>query len=412
MNATAAPSRRAFYYAPFRNLFFARLLTVLGNGIAPIALAFAVIDIGGTVGELGIVVAARSVFNVAFLLLGGVLADRYSRSKVLLFASLTAALSQGLVAGLVLNGSATVTLLALLSAVNGAAAGIAMPASASMVPKTVPTHALREANAFIQLSVYGGTVLGASLGGLLISTIGPGWGLAVDALGFALAAPLYLRTRIAASQTGESPSNMLQDLREGWQEFISRAWVWAIVAQFTVINAAFSGIVMVLGPVIADASFGRAGWGLVVAAESAGLITGSLLALRWRPRRDLLIGVILVALCAIPIALLGLFPSTSILMTAFFIAGVGFGHFGVTWAHSLQTHIPGDKLARVYAYDAVGSFVAIPIGELAAGPLALQFGSTPLLLALAAAVVIVTFATSLTPAIRRLDNRPQVNTHR
>lgn len=408
--ATTTASRRAFYYAPFRHLFFARLLTVLGNGIAPIALAFAVIDIGGSVADLGIVVAARSLFNVGFLLLGGVLADRYSRSRVLLFSSLIAALSQGIVAGLVLDGSATIVLLTILSAVNGAAAGISMPASASMVPHTVPVHNLREANAFIQLSVYGGTVVGASLGGLLISTIGPGWGLVVDALGFAAAAPLYLRTRIAAQKSTASTSNMLQDLRDGWKEFISRAWVWAIVVQFTVINAAFSGLVMVLGPVIADTSFGRAGWGLVVAAESVGLIVGSLIALRWSPRRDLLIGVIMVALCAVPITLLGLVPSTPVLMAAFFLAGIGFGQFGVTWAHSLQTHIPADKLARVYAYDAVGSFVAIPIGELVAGPLALWFGTTHLLLAAAAAVVIATALASLTPAIRHLDNRTQLTT--
>lgn len=134
----APPSRRAFSYAPFRNLFFARLLTVLGNGIAPIALAFAVLDMSGTATELGIVVAARSLFNVAFLLIGGVLADRYSRSMVLVSSSVVAALSQGLVAWLVLDGSATLTLLVVLGSINGAAAGIALPASSAMVPQTVP----------------------------------------------------------------------------------------------------------------------------------------------------------------------------------------------------------------------------------------------------------------------------------
>ncbi|ELI8305930.1 MFS transporter, partial [Yersinia enterocolitica] len=143
--------------------------------------------------------------------------------------------------------------------------------------------------------------IGASLGGILTSTIGPGWGLAVDALGFAAAAPLYFFIRVNSTQSLESNTNILQDLRDGWKEFIARSWVWAIVAQFTIINAAFSGVVMILGPIIADASFGRAGWGIIVAAESVGLIVGSFLALRWRPRRDLFIGVILVSLCAVPI---------------------------------------------------------------------------------------------------------------
>ncbi|CNC56359.1 MFS transporter [Yersinia intermedia] len=404
-------SRHVFHYAPFRNLFFARLLTVLGNGIAPIALAFAVLDIGGSAADLGLVVAARSIFNVAFLLIGGVLADRYSRSKVLLSSSVIAALSQGIVAWLVLDGTATIMWLAVLGTINGAAAGIALPASSAMVPQTVPARNLREANAFIQLGIYGGTVIGASLGGVLTAAIGPGWGLAVDALGFAASAPLYLLIRTASAQLLTSQTNILQDLRDGWQEFIARAWVWTIVAQFTVVNAAFSGVVMILGPIVADASFGRASWGIIVAAQSIGLIAGSFIALRWRPRRDLFIGVILVALCAIPITLLSMVSSTAILMGAFFIAGVGFGQFGVVWAHSLQTHIPPEKLARVYAYDAMGSFVAIPIGELAAGPLAMHYGSRAVLLASAVAVVIATIAASLTPAIRRLDNAAQVKQH-
>ncbi|MFA3781269.1 MFS transporter [Yersinia sp. 1652 StPb PI] len=410
-NATVPSSRHVFHYAPFRNLFFARLLTVLGNGIAPIALAFAVLDIGGSAADLGLVVAARSVFNVAFLLIGGVLADRYSRSKVLLSSSVIAALSQGIVAWLVLDGTATIMWLAVLGTINGAAAGIALPASSAMVPQTVPARNLREANAFIQLGVYGGTVIGASLGGVLTAAIGPGWGLAVDALGFAASAPLYLLIRTASAQLLASQTNILQDLRDGWQEFIARAWVWTIVAQFTIVNAAFSGVVMILGPIVADASFGRASWGIIVAAQSIGLIAGSFIALRWRPRRDLFIGVLLVALCAIPITLLSMVSSTAILMGAFFIAGVGFGQFGVVWAHSLQTHIPPEKLARVYAYDAMGSFVAIPIGELAAGPLAMHYGSRAVLLASAVAVVIATIAASLTPAIRRLNNAAQVKQH-
>lgn len=407
----AISSKRAFYYAPFRNLFFARLLTVLGNGIAPIALAFAVLDMGGSAADLGIVIAARSIFNVAFLLIGGVLADRYSRSRVLLYSSVIAAISQGIVAALVLDGSATIMLLVTLGAVNGAAAGASLPASQAMVPQTVPVHSLREANAFIQLGIYGGTVIGASLGGVLISVMGPGWGLAIDALGFAASAPLYLMIRTNATQSQGAESNILQDLKDGWTEFISRSWVWAIVVQFTIVNAAFSGMMMVLGPVVADATFGRTGWGMAIAAQSTGLIVGSVIALRWRPRRDLLIGTILTAFCAGPLVILALIPSTSILMAAFFIAGVGFGLFGVAWAHSLQTHIPPEKLARVYAYDALGSFVAIPIGEIAAGPLAMHYGNTNVLLACAAAVLVATFAASFTPSIRKLDNTTQIRQH-
>ncbi|WP_240116304.1 MFS transporter [Erwinia endophytica] len=408
MNATVGHARHVGYFAPFRNLFLARILTVSGNAIAPIALAFAVLDIGGSAADLGMVVASRSVFNVAFLLLGGVLADRYSRNKVLLCSSLIAALSQGMVAWWVLDGSATIIGLMILGTINGAAAGIALPASSALVPQTVPAQHLRQANAFIQLGVYAGTVAGASLGGILVGALGPGWGLVVDALGFAVSAPFYFCLRIDAAETATPRIHILQELRDGWKEFIARAWVWSVVVQFTVVNAAFSGVVMVLGPVVADASIGRTGWGMSVAAQSMGLIAGSFIALRWRPRRDMLIGVILVALCALPALLLGMDFSTPMLMGAFFLAGVGFGQFGVVWAHYLQTHIPADKLARVYAWDAMGSFVAIPFGELAAGPLAIHFGSQPVLLACAVAVLTATGVTSLVPAIRQLSDTAQM----
>ncbi len=165
---------RAFSSAPFRHLFFARLFTVLGNGIAPIALAFAVLDIGGSAADLGIVVAARSVFNVAFLLVGGVLADRYSRSprcwfRPRLLRQYRKRLSPPVRAGRQRIGHQPS---ALLGTLNGAAAGIALPASSALVPQTVPAHNLREANALIQLGIYSGTVVGASLGGILTSAVG------------------------------------------------------------------------------------------------------------------------------------------------------------------------------------------------------------------------------------------------
>ncbi|WP_191938070.1 MFS transporter [Pantoea agglomerans] len=392
---------QAFQHTSFRYLFFGRLFTVLGNGIAPIALAFAVLDIGGSASDLGIVVASRSLCNVLFLLVGGVVADRYSRSRVLVSSAVVAAVSQAIVAWSVLDGSATVISLTLLGALNGAAAGIALPASSALVPQVVPATDLRQANALIQLGIYGGTVMGASLGGIITSAVGPGWGLAIDALGFAVSAPLYFLIRVKSNKAAASQGNILLDIKEGWAEFAGRSWIWSIVLQFAIINVAFNGIVEVFGPMIADASFGRARWGIIVAAHSVGLIAGSFLAMKWHPRRDLLIGAMLAGLCALPIFMLSQDASAALLIVGFFIAGMSLGLFGVTWAHSLQTHIPPDKLARVYAYDAMGSFIAIPFGQLVAGPLATHFGMSAVLLMSALAVVIATAGVGLVPAIRQ-----------
>ena len=134
--------------------------------------------------------------------------------------------------------------------------------------------------------------------------------------------------------------------------------------------------------------------------------------MKWPPRNDLFIGSILVAVCAIPIFLLSQLSSATWLTAAFFAAGVTFGLFGVSWAHSLQMQIPQEKLARVYAYDAVGSFVAIPFGELVAGPLALHYGMSNVLQVSAVAVVIATVGVSFVPSIRKLDNSSKVIAHK
>jgi hypothetical protein len=385
---TRALNAGPFASAPFRWLLIARTIATLGNAAAPIALAFAVLDLTGSAIDLGIVVASRSIANVAVLLFGGVIADRLPKHVLLLGTSLAAAATQAGVAALVLTGSATIPLLILLS-----------------VPQTVPVAQLRPANALLRLSLNGGAIVGASLGALLIAAVGPGWGLALNAASFALAGFFFafVRTaRAAPSIDGAAPANVLRELREGWQEFAGRTWVWMVVAQFALVNAAFVGAIAVLGPLVADETFGRASWGLIIAAETVGLALGALLALRWRPRHALGIGVGLVTVTALPIVGLALMPLVPVLVVAFLIGGLAIEQFGVAWDQSLQQNIPPDKLARVYSYDAVGSFIAIPVGEILVGPLAHAFGTTPVLLGCAAVIVVASLVALSAGSIRRL----------
>jgi MFS family permease len=353
------------------------------------------------------------------LLFGGVIADRLPKHVLLFGASLAAAATQAAVAALVLTGSATIPLLVVLSILNGAVAAVSFPASAAIVPQTVPVAELRPANALLRLSLNGGAIVGASLGALLIAVVGPGWGLALNAATFALAGVFFVFVRSAdAAQAGSdaaqadqdaapaTPSNVLRELREGWREFSGRTWVWVVVAQFALVNAAFVGAIAVLGPLVADEAFGRAGWGLIIAAETVGLAVGALVALRWRPRHALGIGVALVIVTAMPIVGLALVPLVPLLVVAFFIGGLAIEQFSVAWDQSLQQNIPPAVLARVYSYDAVGSFIAIPIGEILVGPLAHVFGTTPVLLGCAAVIVVASLAAVSVRSVRHLTVGP------
>lgn len=398
-------------HPPFRWLVAARTTALLGNAIAPLALAFAVLDLTGSPTDLGLVVAARSVANVAVLLIGGVIADRLPRNVVLVGTSIGAGLTQGLVAALVITGSATIPLLIVFSIINGALAAVSLPASSALVPQTVSAEQLRPANAILRLSVNAGSIVGASLGSVLVAIFGPGFGLAIDAGTFALAALLFTRLRPyprpGAPETSSKGkrASVIHDLRTGWREFTNRRWVWIVVLQFMLVNAAFTGAIAVLGPIVADATFGRASWGLVLASETIGFVLGGLIALRWRPRHALGIGVALTATLAVPVTMLALAPWVPVLIAAFFLGGMAIEQFGIAWDQTLQQNIPADRLARVYSYDAAGSFIAIPLGEVLVGPLAGNFGTTPVIIGCAIIILIASLAATA-PSIRTLTSNP------
>ena len=389
----------------FRWLIAGRSTSYLGNAVAPIALAFAVLDLTGSVSDLGWVVGARSVANVALLLFGGVVADRLPRALVLSASCAAAALTQGAVAGLVLTGTATIGWLVVLGAVNGAVSAMAFPAAAALTPQTVPQSLVRPANALLRLSTSSALVGGAAVGGVLVAAVGPGWGIAVDAIMFAAAGVLFSRIRVAdvhAGSAGEEEPSTWRQLREGWGEFTQRQWVWVVVLQFMVVNASLTGGIAVLGPAVADDSFGRRAWGFVLAAQTLGMVVGGLIALRWQPRHALRYGVALTSLTAVPLLVLAHAPTAFVLAVTMLADGIAIEQFGVAWDVSLQQNVPAERLARVYSYDAVGSFVAIPVGQMLVGPIAGHVGVEATLTGVAVLVVLATVAALASGSVRGL----------
>lgn len=389
-------------HPPFRWLVLARTTGWLSNATAPIALAFAVLDLTGSATDIGIVVGARSITNVALLLIGGVLADRLPRALLLQGASLGAAVTAGVLASSVLLGFASIPLLVVLGVVNGAVSAVSFPAAAAMTPLTVPVTVLRQANAVVRMSQNLATIVGASLGGLLAAVAGPGWAIAATAVLFAAESFGYVRVRGVSTGEPRPPTHPLADLREGWREFSSRTWVWVVVAQFMLINAVFTGTEHVLGPAIADETFGRAGWGLVLASLTVGALAGGLIAAHWLPRRALGFGTALIAVMALPVLALGVAPRLPVLLITMFLAGIAIDLFSVAWDVSLQENVPPDRLARVYSYDATGSFVAVPIGQLSIAPIAEQIGTEATLIGGACVIVLATAAALLSRSVRTL----------
>jgi MFS family permease len=367
----------------FRLLFAGRTVSLFGNAIAGIALAFAVLDLTGSKSDLGFVLAARAVPQVLFLLVGGIWADRLQRNHVMVASNLLSGASQAMLAALLLTGSAQLWMLIALAAANGVSSAFFFPASTGIVPQTVPASMLQSANALLRLGLNASYIVGAAIGGVLVAATSPGAAMAVDAATFLLGALLIGLMSLPAGLHMEG-SHFLAELAEGWREFASRTWLWAIVLQFSVVNAASVGAMQVLGPTIAKQSLGgAAGWGLILTCQSAGLVLGGLLQLRLRPRRLLLVATFGVLLATPVLVALAVPLTLAAVAACAVLAGIGIETFGINWDTAMQQEVPGEKLSRVSSYDALGSWVLIPLGLALAGPVSDVLGTSTTLYAVA-----------------------------
>lgn len=390
----------------FRLLFVGQTTSRLGSAMAPVALAFAILNtLHGSATDIGIVLAARQVAVVVLLLFGGVWSDRLPRHRVMVSSNLVSGATQAAVAVLLLAGHARLWQLAVLAAVNGGSSAFFFPASTGIVPQTVPATMLQQANATLRLAINSTNITGAALGGIVVAATSPGIAIAVDAVSYGLAAISIGLMHLPASLTMQG-SSVLHDLREGWRDFWSRPWLWAIVIQFGLVNAAVAGTEAVLGPAIAnDRLGGAAAWGAVLAAQSIGLVACGVLMLRWRPRRILrtaTYGAFSLALILVALAIPAPLP---LVIAAAFLTGFGVEIFGVLWDTAVMQEIPQEKLSRISSYDALGSWVLMPLGYVAAGPVAAAAGSRATFVGAAVLTVGATALVLLSRDVRTLERR-------
>jgi MFS family permease len=342
---------------------------------------------------------------VVFLLLGGVVADRRPRQRVMLAADLVRTGSQALVAALLITGHAEIWHLVILFALFGAGDAFFSPASTGLIPETVRAERLQQANALMSLSRSVAFVGGPTISGLLVVGIGAGWVFAIDAATFALSSVSLALLVLPRAVGKANRAGVLSELRSGWMEVRSRAWVWMSVARFSVSNLAMAPL-FVLGPLVAKESLGGAtSWGLIGTAGGLGAVVGDALALRLRPRRPLLAGGLAVSLSALePALLVRPFPTGVIAVSA----AIGFAASGFSnalWFTALQERIPRDALSRVSSFDWLGSIALQPAGFALAGPLAAVIGVPATLLGSAAVQASACVAISLSPSVRRLRTR-------
>lgn len=375
--------------------------------MAPVALTFAVLDASADGGDLGVVLAARMVPLLAFLLVGGATADRFPRRTVLMAANLGSALTQGCVAGLLLTGHYRLLPVAALEFLNGTLAAFTTPALRGIVPQLVGKARLRQANALLGAMRNATKILGPSVSGVLVMLTGSGPALAFDALTGLLATLCLSRLPLAAGAAAPTrPVPLLTGIREGWTEFRRLGWVWWGTLSFCVINLVQTGTWQILGPALTEELSGKATWGYVLSARGIGLLVMSALMYRLVVTHLLRLGQLMSALGALPLLVLGAHLGTVWLLTGAFLSGLGFAASGIGWDTSLQEHVPAQVLSRVASYNDLLSYVAIPVGQLGVGPLARTFGAFRVTTCAGIVFAVVAVLPLVSGAVRGLPHAP------
>ncbi len=383
----------------FRYFFLGEVVNTAGSSMSGVALAFAVLAISDSPTALGVVVAAWTVPMVALMLLGGAVSDRLPRAIVLRGCNLIQGVTQAASAALVLTGHAQVWQLVVLQFISGTVFAVSYPAFHGMVPILLPPPKRKAAFLLLSQSESALSILGPAVAGILVATVGPGWGLAVDAATYVVAAGFLAVVRIPVGERPDKRPSVIGDFVAGWSFVRSLGWVIPVASCSLIFNALISGALGVLGPTIAEDTIGSDGWGLARSGQAIGIFVAAFVLAKVTIDRPLRTCVIGFSLSALPMLVLGTRVSTLALALAFVVAGVGLSALGLAWNLTVQEKVPEQMLSRVMSIDGFFSFVAMPIGQLAVGPLAVAFGTQRVELGAAALCILVALIGATRPVI-------------
>jgi MFS family permease len=375
--------------------------SMIGTGVVPVALSFALLKEGRGAQDIGFVFAAQTVPLVVLLLVGGAAADR-SRKAVMVSADLVRCASEIVLATLFIVSAPSLYVVMALASVLGIGQAFSSPALSGLMPQLTSTSNLHQANAIKASASSAGQLIGPALAGLVISVASPGWALYIDGASYAISALCIVLLRIPRMKprTGES---MLVELRHGWKEFSSRSWLWIIVVQFGLFRMIVYGPFMVLGSVLANSYLGgSSSWALILSAQGAGSVVGGLVMQRLRPSHPLKVAILATFIFAGPVTCMAMGAPTIVIAATSAISGFAIAVFVTLWESTIQREIPTELLSRVAAYDWLGSYALTPVGYIVGALLAARIGIRSTLIMSATWVVLSSTVVFALPSIRHL----------
>jgi MFS family permease len=388
-----------------KRLFIARFISNFGNGMGPIALAFGILALpDGSANMLGLVLGATTVVFLLMAPFGGVIADKYGRARMVGVTDMAAGLVLFIQVAYFATGDVPLAVLLITNGFFGLMWGIFWPAFSGLMPAVLPEAGLQKGNALNAFMTNAGVISGAAVAGLLIGVFGVAFTLAIDAASFFISGLMIFTFRHLTPRAEQTENTMLDDLLHGWKVFLSFRWIVIIVGAFSFIVMCWAAAENVLGPLIALEHFnGPKSWSFVISAESAGLIVGSLIAIKIKPKYPM--RFLMLSSFTITFYIWSLAKPQSLLMIAFgaFLFGITLDLWGTLWSTALQRKVPRDSLSRVSSFDAMGSMMFRPVGLAIAAPLSTLFGIENFLQILAAITVVAIIVPLLDPQVRNMS---------
>jgi hypothetical protein len=360
-------------------------VSLIGDGFFLVAIAWQVFDLWNSPTALAVVGVAETIPLVAFVLVGGVVADRFERRKVLIFSSALRGVAVAVLGLLAVSGAVELWHIFVLSAFFGAGQAFQGPAAGAIIPDLVPKHLLVQANSlsqFVRQAAF--AFVGPAIGGFVVHSVGAGSAFLIDAatFGFAIVTLLLLHPRPAAA-TSEGATSVRRDIAEGLRYVRQKVWLWGTLAW------AFAAIFLVYGPFTVLLPFlvrnqlgGDAGdLGLVFAAGGLSAIIVSLVIGQiGLPRRHITFMYALWMVACLQIAAYA-FADVPWQAMAISFAGEGCWAAGlIVWVTLMQRVVPAELLGRVKSVDWLFSLGLAPLSFAVTGPLAGWLGVKPVLL--------------------------------
>ena len=395
----------------FRILWAGMTVSLLGDGIFLVALAWHVYSIRNAPSALSLVGIAMTIPTIVFLLPGGVISDRLDRRTIMLLSDLVRAVAIGAMAALTLAGSGALWEIAALSMLYGVGTAFFTPAFEAVIPDLLPSADLPAANSLDQfVRPIALRLAGPAAGGALIGLLGAGAAFAVDAGSFVVSA-LTVLAIAPTPRRGEVDARLLDDIRSGLQFIRGRVWIWGTLVSAAIAYLLFLGPTEVLLPYLVknDLHDSARTLGLVFAAGGVGAVGSAVvMGQRQQPRRHITFIYATWTLATLAVAGYGLATAAWQVMVACLAFNALETAGTIVWATLKQRHVPATMLGRVSSLDWLISIGFLPLSFALTAPVAAALGVRTTLVGAGVAGAVVTLGALFLPGMRNVEQEPEL----